>query len=241
MNQIFLETKNRLHSKVTNDGFKLKGQTYYRLMNGYVQGFKIYTNHLSYSIRFFQEALCLGIDKTYEGCDVHKFWSGTGPFSLGMLYCEKSEFFEPNPFGVEITQENYVNEASEILVQSYDKYLCPWFAKSDTIEKAYEAYLMLNGATNGFVSKYSWLLQMERWEEASEFINRRTAELREYEKHNNCKIEYIPELENLFKAIYERNDLLVFEYIHNKERQTIKNLSLTKEFNSLKKNMRGGV
>ena len=235
MNQIFIETKNRLHQKAIEDGFKLKGQTYYRLMDGYIQGFKIYTNHISYSIRFFQEALCLGIDKSFEGNDIHKLWSGTGPFSLGKIYLEDSSMFESNPFDIDVTPENYVNEASEILVRSYNEYLSPWFTRSNTIEKAYEANCLIYDDRSLDVSKYSWLLQMGRWSDASELIYKRISELKMYEQCNNCKIEYISDLEKLFNAIIENNELDVLDYIHAKENQTVKNLGFMKDFNRLNK------
>ena len=242
MNQIFIETKNRLHPKVTEDGFILKGQTYYRLMNGYIQGFKIYTTDISYSIRFFQEALCLGIDKNFEGDDIHKFWCGTGPFSIGMLYFDDASMVESNPFGIEITPENYVNEAGEILVRSYNKYLFPWFERSSTIEKAYEeTCLLLDKIGDRSVSKYSWLLQMGRWSEAAEFINKRIYELKEYERCNDCKIEYISDLENLFNAIIENNESFLLDYIHTKEKQTVKHLGLMRDFNKFNKKILGGA
>lgn len=40
---IFSETENKPHKNLTEIGFKLKGRTYYRVMDGYVQAFKIYT------------------------------------------------------------------------------------------------------------------------------------------------------------------------------------------------------
>ena len=181
------------------------------------------------------EALCFGIDKRYEGCDVHRFWSGTGPFSIGMIYFGDNSMFEPNPFNIEITPENYVNEASEILVRSYNEYILPWFAKSDTIEKAYAESCLMHGVFNHDISKYSWLLQMGRWSEAAEFINQRITELKKFEQCNDCGIEYISDLENLFNAINKNDETFVLEYIHAKENQTVKNLGLIRDFNKLNK------
>lgn len=236
MNQIFIETKNRLHQKAVEDGFKLKGQTYYRLMNGYIQGFKIYTNHMSYSIRFFQEALCLGIDKFFEGDDIHRFWSGIGPFSIVGIYIG-DDSYSPNPFGIKLTPDNYVNEASEILVRSFNEYLLPWFEKSNTIEKAYEESCLLfhyDGKNPG--GRYPWLLQMGRWMEATEFIHKRIEELKVYERLPNYVGESLTsDLEELYNAIIENNESYVLDYIHAKENQTIKNLGFTRAFNKLNK------
>lgn len=233
MNKIFLETKNKLHFKATNEGFKLKGQIYYRLMNGYVQGFKIYTNQMSYSLRFFQEALCMGIDKTYEGIDVHKFWNGIGPFSLGEIY--GMNVSEQNPFNILLTKENYVEEASEILKHSYDNYLRPWFEKSDTIERAYSECKAIYGNENPLVSEYSWLLQMNKLNEATSVIENKIEELREYEKNTGCTLDYIPQLNRLLDAIKCKDECFVKKYVNENEEYTIKNLGLIREYNRINK------
>ena len=229
---IFEETKNKLHKNVTDIGFKLKGRTYYRLMDGYVQGFKLYTYNLSFSIRFFQQPLCLGIDKNYEGDDIHKFWSGIGPFSVVGIYIG-DDSYSPNPFGIKLTPEHYVNEASEILVRSLNEYLLPWFEKSNTIEKAYEENCLLfhkNGENPG--GRYEWLLQMGRWMEATEFIHKRIEELKVYERlPHYVGGSLTTDLEELYNAIIENNESFVLDYIHTKENKTIKNLGFTRDFN----------
>lgn len=233
---IFEETKNKLHKSVTELGFKFKGRTYYRLMDEYVQGFKLYTNNLSYSIRFFQQPLCFGIDKKYEGEDIHRFWSGIGPFSIVGIYTG-DDSYSPNPFGIKVTPENYVNEASEILIRSFNEYLLPWFERSDTIEKAYEENCLLfhkNGENPG--GRYEWLLQMGRWMEASEFVHKRIEELKVYEKlPEYTGGSLTSDLEELYNAIIENNETYVLDYIHTKENQTIKNLGFKRDFNKLNK------
>ena len=233
---IFEETKNKLHKSVTELGFKLKGRTYYRLMDEYVQGFKLYTNNLSYSIRFFQQPLCFGIDKKYEGEDIHRFWSGNGPFSIVGIYTG-DDSYSSNPFDIKVTPENYVNEASEILVRSFNEYLLPWFERSDTIDKAYEENCLLfhkNGENPG--GRYKWLLQMGRWMEASEFIHKRIEELKVYESLPEHTGESLTsDLEELYNAIIENNESYVLDYIHTKENHTIKNLGFKRDFNKLNK------
>lgn len=229
---IFEETKNKLHKNVTDIGFKLKGRTYYRLMDRYVQGFKIYTYNLSFSIRFFQQPLCFDIDKKYEGDDIHKFWSGIGPFSIVGIYTG-DDSYSPNPFGIKVTPENYVNEASEILIRSFNEYLLPWFERSDTIEKAYEENcLMFHHDGKYPAGRYPWLLQMGKWLEAAEFINERIKELKLYESMP----DYIggsltSNLEELHNAIIKNDNSFVLDYIHTQERQTIKSLGFTRVFN----------
>lgn len=238
---IFEETKNRLHKNVTELGFKLKGRTYYRLMDGYVQAFKIYTNFPSFSIRFFQEPLCLGVGKKHEGRDIHVFWGGRGTFSVGMIYLGDSPFYEPNPFGIKITPENYVNDASEILVRSFNEYLLPWFERSNTIEKAYEENCLLlhkNGKNPG--GRYDWLLQMGRWKEAAEFVDARIKELKTYENmYGYMGDDYTSDLEYLYNAIIENNEMYVLDYIHKREKHTIKELGFMREFNKKNKTEKG--
>lgn len=237
---IFEETKNRLHKNVTELGFKLKGRTYYRLMDGYMQGFKLYTYNLSYSIRFFQQPLCFGIDKKYEGDDIHRFWSGIGPFSIVGIYIG-DDSYSPNPFGIKVTPENYVNEASEILVRSFNEYLLPWFERSNTIEKAYEENCLLlhkNGKNPG--GRYDWLLQMGRWKEAAEFIDARIKELKTYENmYGYMGDDYTSDLEYLYNAIIENNEMYVLDYIHKREKHTIKELGFMREFNKKNKTEKG--
>lgn len=237
---IFEETKNRLHKNVTELGFKLKGRTYYRVMDGYMQGFKLYTYNLSYSIRFFQQPLCSGIDKKYEGDDIHRFWSGIGPFSIVGIYIG-DDSYSPNPFGIKVTPENYVNEASEILVRSFNEYLLPWFERSNTIEKAYEENCLLlhkNGKNPG--GRYDWLLQMGRWKEAAEFIDARIKELKTYENmYGYMGDDYTSDLEYLYNAIIENNEMYVLDYIHEREKHTIKELGFMREFNKKNKTEKG--
>ena len=47
-------------------GFKRRKKKYYRLMDGYVQSFMVYTNRESFSIRFFQLPFCANVSKNFE-------------------------------------------------------------------------------------------------------------------------------------------------------------------------------
>lgn len=229
MNPIFTETKKRLHEKALSNGFILKRNSYYKLMDGFVQGFKIYTNNQSYSIRFFQLPLCSNIDTRFEGDDVSIFWTDiSGPFSTGEIYAPEMVEWIRNPFNIQLTPGNYVNEASEILVRCYDEYVLPWFKKSASLEKAYEAYVQLHKKISDSLSGrlFEWMLQMEKYEKALEYLKKKIEELQAYSKLNGCEIEIDEDLMECKVNIEQKKYEYVQNYVYNREQQTIKTLGL---------------
>lgn len=245
MKQIYSETKDKINNIALTMGFHLKGKTYYRLNSDYIQVFKIYTNYPSYSVRFYQVPLCGRFDKTTEGLDVSVFWNGNSmPFSLIELYSK--DLYQDNPFGIQITQDNYVNEASDILSRSVLEYVLPYFKESENLEKAYESEynLMVNAARlskvvlNEEVEKYisiayaniwaDWNLQMRRYDEALEFYKIRLNELRKYNNINNYS-----ELTNLIKKLNESDDEYINKYIHSRRFQNLKNIGLVRQYRTM--------
>ncbi len=223
MNPIYTETKNRLHKKILSKGFKSKNKSYYKLLDGFVQGMKIYTNYQSYSIRFFQLPLCSDIDLSFEGDDVSIFWTNiTGPFSVGELYAPDMVGWIKNPFDICLTEDNYVNEASEILTRCYDEYILPYFTESSSLEKAYKSYLKLHEDLSE--QHFEWMLQMKNYDKALKFLNFRLNTLQTYAKKNNCRIEKIDELMLCKVNIEQKKYDFVEKYVLDKEKKTMINL-----------------
>jgi hypothetical protein len=209
-------------------GFKSRGYTFYKLNNDFVQGFKIYALNYHCSIRFFTFPLCGAIDSKYEDDDISLFWG------------KWSEFIY-----VESLSENESLKVSKQLVALLKKYLLPWFEVNDTLEKAYQADLdLISSAYLSQMEKtadsrqiafnkailhhpmkfFYWMMQMGNYKKAVEFLNIKIHELDDYEKLQDCKIEYLEEFKNMSKKIAEENTTYIKEFMSKQEKITLDNL-----------------
>ena len=207
-------------------GFKRRKKKYYRLMDGYVQSFMVYTNRESFSIRFFQLPFCANVGKNFEGDDVSIFWSDKSePFSLIQVYMPTFEYIPYNPFGIILTSENYQDKAAEMLVRSVNEYVLPYFQCSSNLEKAYEAEHKLKtafvsrGCEKQNVSNYAeemysecfgnWNIQMKQYNEAERYMKIYLKSLQEYGSDNT------EELQKLINALEIHDSDYVENYIES--------------------------
>lgn len=204
MNPIIVATKPKMKEIVEPIGFKCKGASFYRLMDGFVQSFKIYAQYGHCSIRFYMSPLCAGLDLKDEGEDISKFWTNSSEFiyvsslmgiEMPTFYYEESDEpgIEWKAVPLETMKVETVEEAAEMLIALFQKYLMPWFVNSDTTERAFEAVFNFECNLNQRSHKadpeysrhmvhketersramrwYSWMLQMRNYDKALHYID----------------------------------------------------------------------
>lgn len=133
----------------------MSGVGFYRLMDGFVQSFKIYAMYSHASIRFFMSPLCAGVDLTHEGDDISNFWCNSSAFiyvkslqgGIEMPKCyieENPEGGEPCIVNLNILEVDTPDECAQMLLSLFKEHLLPWFEKYTTLEKACQAGIDLH-------------------------------------------------------------------------------------------------
>lgn len=89
--------KSLINDNMKSLGFKCKDNIYYRHINGVLQGFKIYSRDMCYTIRFASYPLCSGITRDPGILENHE---------ITVVLPERREvFFHIVPWGETITEE----------------------------------------------------------------------------------------------------------------------------------------
>ena len=232
MNPVLARTKPIIRDIVKPIGFKNRGPSFYRRMDGFVQGFKIYARFYNCSIRLFILPLCAEIDRLYEGCDVSLFWSKRG-----------TEFYEMWSHA-----EEEVEAASRALVDAFNIYVLPWFIENDTIEKAHKAYKMLHydfwlraaggdtpenreqvrkrAETTFAFDQFQWMMQMKRYDEAVRYLDIDIQDMENYEKENHMTFSFLQGYRDMRGRIDKRDMEFIEDYMRRGETVTITSLKI---------------
>lgn len=223
MNPISEITKPLMKEIVTPIGFHSKGVSFYRLMNGFVQSFKIYAQHNHCSIRFYMSPLCAKLDLHDEGEDISKFWSNSSEFiyvSDLMSGIEMPTFFwdeYDKEVPIPTIQVKTVEQASEMLITWFNQYLLLWFSESNTLEKGFEADFNFEHrfhAHSGDSKRkteqvhamrwYYWMMQMGNAEKALYYLDIEIALQKEFLEMMPISFEHITD-EKIKQQEIERN------------------------------------
>lgn len=227
---VYNEAKNKLHNIASDNGFICKDNLYYRLEDGFIQFFKIYTKYKTFSLKFFTAPLCsdINFDDDIRFKDVNILWGSGSPYQLTD---STIDYIKTNPFGIDFSFENYVEDASEILKRAFCDYLLPWFSDNTSIEKAYNEFMKLErfpylNLTSG--EKFLWELKLKNFEKAEEYFLIYYNGFEHYAKENDDikTYQYLEEI-SIFNKKFEEKDYKFFEtYIVESEKNTILKLSL---------------
>ena len=237
--------KKLINDKMKSLGFKCKDNIYYRLINGVLQGIKIYSIDMQYTIRFGCYPLCGGMEKNPGVFESHGI--------TDILPQSRDEFFNIIPWGANITEEmqieawknretKYVEIANQ-LVDELNRYLLPQLLEITSPQDAFEfekkcyisrimyGYKMSFEEAEDIYNKhyttihYNWHLQMKNYEEAKLCLQKRIEELKEYSRQNNREID-TSFLEIPYGYLVEENYDAIEKYIEEKENITIKSFAL---------------
>ena len=237
--------KKLINDKMKSLGFKCKDNIYYRLINGVLQGIKIYSIDMQYTIRFGCYPLCGGMGKNPGVFESHGI--------TDILPQSRDEFFNIIPWGANITEEmqieawenretKYVEIANQ-LVDELNRYLLPQLLEITSPQDAFEfekkcyisrimyGYKMSFEEAEDIYNKhytaihYNWHLQMKNYEEAKLCLQKRIEELKEYSRQNNREID-TSFLEIPYGYLVEENYDAIEKYIEEKENITIKSFAL---------------
>lgn len=229
-------------------GFKCKDNIYYRLINGVLQGIKIYSIGMQYTIRFGCYPLCGGMEKNPGVFESHGI--------TDILPQSREEFFNIIPWGANVTEEmqieawenretKYVEIANQ-LVDELNRYLIPQLLEITSPEDAFEFEkkchisrimhghkMNLEEAENVYnqhytAINYNWHLQMKNYEEAKLCMQKRIEELKEYSRQNNIELDN-SFLEIPYGYLVEGNHDAIEKYIEEKENITLKSFSLKRQ------------
>ena len=226
-------------------GFKCKDNIYYRHINGVLQGIKIYSLDMQYTIRFACYPLCGGIEKNPGVFESHGI--------TDILPQHRDEFFNIVPWGANITEEmqmegwlNRENKYVEIanqLVDELNRYLIPQLLEIKSPQDAFEfekkCYIsnIMHGHNMSLEEAedvynqhyttihYNWQLQMRNYDKAKLCLQKRIEELEEYSRQNNIECDN-SFLEIPYDYLVDENYDAIEKYIFEKENITLKSFGL---------------
>ena len=230
-------------------GFKSYSNLFYRQIHGVIQGFKIYSNNMHYTIRFGCYPLCGGMTRDLVSFENHEI--------AHLLPSYRDEFIYAIPWG-ELRTEEEMNEAwlnrknkyTEIasqLVNELNSYLLPQLLEISSLQEALDFEKKCHTArirywNNNITAQedeklynqhdaiylWNWHLQMRNYEEAKLCLHKWIEELKEYSRQNNIECDN-SFLEIPYNYLVEENYDAIEKYIEEKENITLKSFSLKRQ------------
>lgn len=237
--------KSLINDNMKSLGFKCKDNIYYRHINGVLQGFKIYSRDMCYTIRFASYPLCSGITRDPGIFENHE---------ITVVLPERREvFFHIVPWGETITEEmqieawnnretKYVEIANQ-LAYELNNYLLPQLLEITSPQSAFEfekrCYIshirFAHDISEQKAEKYynanykkiywSWYLQMKEYDKAKQNL-KEWLQLQKYYDELSQMHSNRSEYEALYNNLAEGNYDTIEKYIVENENITIKSFSL---------------
>lgn len=227
MSLFYTESKRIIKPRVEQYGFKTYGRFFYRVVGDILQEFCILGLNRECTIRFFVKPLC-GVE--YRDIE--------GNFELSYLYGKRVEWIYYDPRDIES-----IRNAAEILANGIEKYLIPWFLKTETVESAYEESCNLAleiACSTVWVDSRDYFLKFGRYEEVAKSLEkgisgleeRKQQELKETEVEPEKKEDFLRWLNNKYKRIEKHKELL--KLINENDEKGIENIIKRREEEALK-------